>query len=99
MDSRGMQVLHHLPWYKSFAPKQPYLWDEGSMKEKSGQKATRFFLRCRVVATSPQSMLENPLRLSSLEPPKLKIHYKYPFFTMGCWVSLYELDTKLGSFR
>ena len=29
MDSRGMQVLHHLPWYKSLAPKQPYLWDRG----------------------------------------------------------------------
>ncbi|XP_066359468.1 uncharacterized protein [Miscanthus floridulus] len=33
MDSRGMQVLHHLPWYKSLAPKQPYLWDRGSICE------------------------------------------------------------------
>jgi hypothetical protein len=31
MDSKGMQVLHHLPWYKSLAPKPPYLWDRGSI--------------------------------------------------------------------
>ena len=31
MDSRGMQVLHHLPWYKSLAPKRPYLWERGSI--------------------------------------------------------------------